>query len=106
MDKYNGSYKSALVRARRVLGKAGFPLSRTTGRYTPYNNEQVTTDGVSVTRLGLSSTITLHVTTWASRHIETAAQREERKLVLALAIQTLREAGLAFDERGWLDCKS
>jgi len=98
---YPGDYRSAIARAKKVLTKAGFPWSTTTGRYAPYGSEQVTTDGVRVSRVGVSETVALHVHSagWLS-----GGAKEEYRLINALAIATLREAGLPFDDRGWLAC--
>lgn len=94
-NTYAGNYKSGIVRAKKILITAGFPWSKTTGRYHPFANTQTTSNGVRVTRVGCSGTIALHV-----RAIVDA------KLIETLAIVALRDAGLNFDERGWLDCEN
>lgn len=96
---YAGAYQSAIARAKKILIAAGFPWSVTSGRYSPFFNEQTTSAGVRVTRMGCSETITIHV-----HDPITPAVREDRRLINALAIATLRDAGMPFDDRGWLAC--
>lgn len=98
---YPGEYRSAIARAKKVLVAAGFPWSTITGRYTPFNNTQKVTAGVTVRRIGCSETVSLHT---RDRDLYTAEASEDRRLMQALAIMTLREAGLPFDDRGWLAC--
>lgn len=95
---YPGEYRSAIARARRILLKAGFSWSQTKGRYSPYGGTQYTTKGLRVTRVGCSDAVALHV--WGDNY----AKREERRELLAGALQVLREAGMPFDDRGWLEC--
>lgn len=102
MTGYKGEVKSAIARAKRVLLAAGFPWSKTTGRYHPFASTQKTTHGVKVTRVGCSNEVALHVR-WRDYESGTEA-RSERHLIEALAVATLREAGLPFDDRGWLKC--
>lgn len=97
---YAGDYKSAIARAKRVLLKAGFAWSHTTGHYTPFDNTQKTTDGVKVTRIGVSETIALHV---QSKRFTDAARDAARDLAQR-ALEALRAAGMPFDDRGWLAC--
>ncbi len=99
--KYRGDYRSAIARSKKALIAAGFPWSVTTGRYTPYNNQQKTSHGVRVTRIGCSSTVAIHV--YDGNSISEPA-RERRRWIEALAIQTMCEAGLPVDHRGWIDC--
>lgn len=101
--RYAGLFRSGIVRAKKVLIAAGFPWSTTTGRYHPFANEQRTTNGVKVTRVGCSGTIAIHVHSHAWTHGNTGA-REDICWIQALAIATLREAGMPFDDRGWLEC--
>lgn len=91
---YAGEYKSAIVRAKRILLAAGFAWSKTTGRYPNH----VTTRGVRVTRVGCGDAISLHV------HNGTYGSREERRDIHKRAIAALRAGGLPFDDRGWLEC--
>lgn len=81
-----------------MLLAAGFPWSVTTGRYQPYCNTQRTTFGVRVTRIGISESVSVNV--WGGEH----HPRDTTRLMEALAIATLREAGMPFDDRGWLAC--
>jgi hypothetical protein len=97
---YAGEFKSAIARAKRALVAAGLPWSVTTGRYSPYFNEQKTTRGLRVTRLGCSDTVTVNV--WGDYAIGAAGN--ERRDLLAKALEVLRAAGLPFDDRGWLEC--
>lgn len=97
---YKGEFTSAIARAKKILIAAGFPWSTTTGRYLPFAGTQTTTRGVRVARVGCSDTVAVHVYGYTF----TGANEAERKLVNALAIATLREAGLPFDDRGWLAC--
>lgn len=99
---YPGEYKSAIAKAKKILVAAGFPWSVTTGRYQPYGNTQVTTRGIRVTRVGYSSTVALHSYGYTGSF--SSALDGERRLIEALAIATLREAGMPFDDRGWLAC--
>lgn len=101
--RYSGNFKSGIVRAKKALIAAGFPWSVTTGRYHPFANEQRTTSGVRVTRLGCSGTITISV--YDGNRMGSEA-RDTRRWVEALAIATLREAGMPFDDRGWLECEN
>lgn len=98
---YAGEFKSAINRAKKVLVAAGFPWSVTSGRYQPFFNEQKTSDGVRVTRVGCSETIAIHI---HDGNKMGEAARADRRLMEALAIATLREAGMPFDDRGWLAC--
>ncbi len=95
---YQGDYKSAIARAKRILLAAGFPWSKTTGRYSPFADTKRTSHGVRVTRVGCSTTIALHA------YLGRYAERGHTKLIEACAIATLREGGLPFDDRGFLDC--
>ena len=99
---YPGEFKSAIAKAKKILVAAGFPWSVTTGRYQPYFNEQVTTRGVRVSRVGCSESIALHV--YGYTHDISEERKQERRMMEALAIATLREAGMPFDDRGWLAC--
>lgn len=95
---YAGEYQSAIARAKKVLLAAGFAWSTSTGRYHPFANTKVTTPGVRVTRIGCSDAVAVHA--YASGY----GERESRRWTEALAIATLRDAGLPFDDRGWLEC--
>lgn len=99
---YAGTIKSAIARAKRILVGEGFPWSVTTGRYSPYFNEQKTTDGVKVTRVGYSDTIALSVRVQRIGYSDEA--RAQVRLIEGLAIGALREGGLPVDDRGWLIC--
>lgn len=96
---YDGEYTSALARCRRVLKKAGLPLYKCEGRYEPFGAEQKRTPGVWVGRVGVSSSIAIHA--WLGRYPAEGAVRE----LEARALTVLREAGLPFDDRGWLECR-
>lgn len=98
---YPGEYRSAIARAKRVLLAAGLPWSVTTGRYHPFANEQKTTNGVRVTRIGCSSTISLHV--WGNHYSNPESRAADRAL-MQKALEVLRADGLPFDDRGWLEC--
>lgn len=98
---YEGTYQSAIARAKKVLTAAGFPWSVTTGRYHPFASTKRSTDGVKVSRVGCSETIALHVRVERWAHV---ADFSGHHLIEGLAIATLREAGLPFDDRGWLAC--
>lgn len=98
---YAGEYRSAIARAKRILLAAGFQWSVTTGRYQPFANTQVTTRGVRVTRVGCSDTVALHI--WGDTLTSDAA-RQRRREMMASALETLRAAGMPFDDRGWLEC--
>ena len=95
---YVGHFRSAIARAKRALLKAGIPWSVTTGRYTPFDSQQVTTYGVRVWRVGCSTNIS------ASVHGGSHKPREEIHALAAKARDVLRAAGLPFDDRGWLHC--
>jgi len=95
---YPGTWKSGIARCKKVLLAAGFVWSTTTGRYTPFNNQQKTTRGVRVTRVGCSKTVAVHARGYEFR------PRDDARWVEALAIATLREAGLPMDDRGWMEC--
>lgn len=101
--RYAGQFRSGIIRAKKILLAAGFPWSVTTGRYYPYGNEQRTSAGVRVQRIGCSSTISVNVYDGV-RHYGPSAS-EDRRWMLALAVQALRDAGLPFDDRGWLECE-
>ena len=96
---YEGTYQAAIARAKRTLIKASFEWSVTRGRYHPFANTQTTTQGVRVTRVGCSSTIALHA--WGY----TYEPREVSQALETKAIETLRAAGLPFDDRGYLECR-
>lgn len=98
-NSYPGQYLSAIARAKKVLLKAGFPWSKTVGRYSPFGGQRVSR-GVRVQRIGLSETVAVHVYGYSYYRSED----EEGRLVHALAIATLRDAGMPFDDRGWLAC--
>lgn len=101
MHSYTGDYRSAIARAKKVLVAAGFPWSVKKGRYTPYFNQQTVSKGVKVTRIGCSESIAIHVSGyWTASE----GDRSTNRWIEALAIATLREAGLPFDDRGWLAC--
>jgi hypothetical protein len=95
---YLGEHTSAIARAKKVLLAAGFPWSTKKGRYQPFFNTQVVTPGVTITRVGYSDTVAVHVREGR------VLNREDRRWIEVLAIATLREAGLPFDDRGWLEC--
>lgn len=95
--QYAGEYRSGIARAKKILLAAGFPWSKTTGRYAFFDSTQRTADGVRVTRVGCSNTIATYV-------INKYGSWDESRLIEMLAIATLREAGLPFDDRGWLEC--
>lgn len=96
---YKGEFNSAIARAKKILLAAGFPWSKTIGRYSAFSDTRYTTVGVKVARIGCSETIAIH--THASRY---GFDREGTRLIQACAIATLREAGMPFDDRGWLAC--
>lgn len=100
---YAGEYLSAIARAKKILTAAGFPWSRSTGRYSAFGGTKKTTDGVRVVRVGCSETVCLHV---YQRYDYSPTHREEYRWIDALAIATLRDAGMSFDDRGWLACGS
>lgn len=97
--QYPGEYRSGIARAKKILLKAGFEWSRTTGHYSPFASTQHISDGVKVTRVGVSGSITIHV---HMRHWK----REEAFALKRRAIEALRAGGLPFDDRGWLECKN
>ena len=99
---YDGTYQSAIARAKRILLRSGFTWSVTTGRYAPYGNAQKTTKGIRVTRVGCSSTIAVDARGYYTGFAHELAEGRELK---KKAIETLRAEGMAFDDRGWLDCK-
>jgi hypothetical protein len=99
---YAGEYKSAITRAKRVLVAAGFPWSKTTGRYSAFGSKQRTTAGVRVTRIGCSDTVALHV--YDDHATYSDAARAKRRDLETRALATLRAGGLPFDDRGWLEC--
>ena len=101
-DKYKGTYRSAINRCKKVLTAAGFPWSVTTGRYSPYNNQQKTSFGVRVQRVGCSNTVSLHV--YDDLMLDNEEKRNTRRLILALATQTLREAGIPIQDNTFIDC--
>lgn len=103
MSAYPGTYQAAIARAKRVLIAAGFPWSKTSGRYSPFTNEQVTTLGMRVTRIGCSTSVSVSVHGW-SRLPFTSELKERMHFMQKWAVITLREAGLPFDDRGWLEC--
>ncbi len=98
---YEGEYQSAIARAKRILLAAGFPWAVKRGRYTPFFNQQTVSRGVKVTRIGVSETIALHASGYWSA---ATGDRDTSRWVHALAVATLREAGMPFDDRGWLAC--
>lgn len=91
-------WKSGIAKAKRILVNAGFPWSVTTGRYSPFGGTQKTTPGIRVTRIGCSESIS--VSAWGM----TRRNRDASNWMEALAIATLRQAGMPFDDRGWLAC--
>jgi hypothetical protein len=99
---YPGSYKSAIARAKKVLLAAGFPWSVIKGRYSPYYNTQTVTSGIVVKRVGFSKKISVHFRDSRAAYSESVFQ--EGLLIKALAIATLREAGLPFQDNGFLEC--
>lgn len=92
------SYRSGIARAKKILIAAGFPWSVTSGRYSPFAQTQTTTRGVRVTRVGRSGTISVHV--------YREENRDTWRWMNALAVATLQDAGMPFDERGWLTCRN
>lgn len=98
--QYSGTHRSAIARAKRILTGAGMRWSRTTGRYSPFGGTQKTTHGVRVTRIGCSACIALHVYDGG----DVLWGREARREIHARALEILREGGLPFDDRGWLEC--
>jgi hypothetical protein len=96
-------YKSAIAKAKKILVAAGIPWSKSTGRYSPFSQTKITTHGVKVHRIGCSDSIALHV--YNGERTSEAARNERRELE-AKAIQILRDAGMPFDDRGWLHCGS
>jgi hypothetical protein len=103
---YRGSYTSALVRCRKVLAAAGVPLSKKSGRYSPFASTQKFTTGVTVHRLGVSDTVALHATVSNSRGepLHDARSSAEARALEARALAVLRDAGLQFDDRLFLEC--
>jgi hypothetical protein len=99
---YPGSYQSALARSRRVLKVAGVPLAKKHGRYSPFGQTQTWEPGVRLSRVGLSSCISLTsvLSTYSS------STDEERRALERRALELLRADGLPFDHRGWLECES
>jgi hypothetical protein len=98
MSYYEKEASSAMARAKRVLKKAEFTLSRVTGRYHPFNNQQRVSHGVRVSVVGCSDTIAL---TFHMPFFNSAELAEYKARVLAC----LRANGLPFDDRCWLNCK-
>lgn len=98
-DYYVGEVASALARCRRVLKRAGIPLYTISGRYRPLGPAQKQTPGVKVSRVGLGRNIALHAWLGSAAPIEKVKDLESR------AIAVLREAGLPFDGRGWLETR-
>lgn len=102
---YQGSYTSAIARARRIILAAGMSWAKKHGRYEPFCNHQTWTPGVRVTRIGVSDAVSLSVVLRASgQEYGGDAERRERLEIEARALAILREAGLPFDHRGWLEC--
>ena len=95
---YQGEYRSAIAKAKRILLAAGFTLSKTTGRYHPFARTQKTTHGVKVTRIGCSETISMYM------HMGEHYDRDVMRSETALALKALRDGGMPFDDRGWLAC--
>lgn len=91
---YAGTVPSAIARCKRILKAAGFPWWEVKGRYTPFDNQQIHTPGIRVRRVGYSTNVAVQVN----------VERGDHGLVEALAVSTLRDAGLPFDDRGWLAC--
>lgn len=98
---YAGEFQSAINRAKKTLINAGFSWSVTSGRYQPFFNEQTTSNGIRVTRIGCSETIAIHI---HDGNKMGEAARDNRCMMEALAIACLRDAGMPFDDRGWLAC--
>lgn len=101
---YHGNWKSAARRARRVLKAAGVPLYRVVGRYSPYGGAQKVEPGANVSRLGCSDAISLHARSSASSYYSATIAQADREL-FARALAALRADGLAFDDRGFLECE-
>ena len=91
--------RSAIARSKRVLLAAGFPWSVITGRYSAYGNTQKVTTGIHVWRVGVSKTVSVN---WRGEIFST--DFDSRTLRVALAVSALRDAGLPYDDRGWLEC--
>lgn len=91
---YEGSVKSALSRARKILRAAGFPMGKVVGRYHPFMRTQTIEEGITVHRVGCSRNVA--VGAYTTSHMRHPRERE--------AIETLRNAGMPFDEKGWLAC--
>lgn len=102
MSVYQGSYKSLIARAKKVLTSAGIPWSRTTGRYHPFASTKRSTKGVRVVRIGASTTVMLVAGGFNWSRLD---ERREETALKARALEALRAAGLAFDGRGWLEAR-
>ena len=93
MDQYyKGLYTSAIARAKRVLMAADIPWSTYTGRYPNHS----VSPGIKVARVGCSDKVCIH----ACGRVPGPRELERQ------AVEVLRAAGLPFDDRGWLECRT
>lgn len=96
---YPGQVSSALKRVRKILRDAGYSLGKVTGPYSPFGNTQTSHEGPNASRVGCSRWISLH---WTH---SSPYCRKKRSQWMPEILALLREAGLPFDDKGWLECK-
>lgn len=87
------------ARLRAVLKREGFPLSKTTGRYSPFDSSQIVTPGFKVARVGVSKSVAVHYRS------STRLMSDEDRATYAAGLAALCAAGYPVDERGWVTCE-
>jgi len=98
----NPSYVCRRIRA--ILRQQGWPMHRMQGRYQPFCNEQVGTEGYSITKVGCSKSVALHYDSpyAAGRTIDVGI--EKRQAMMHQAIALLRSKGYRITDVGWIEC--
>lgn len=89
------------ARIRKILAAQGWPLSKTSGVYSPFGGSKtVTTEGYYAYKVGVSKRVTVNYT-FGSRSF---CDREVRRAKLYEAVELLRGLGYRITEDGRIEC--
>ncbi len=95
-----------IAQVKRILARAGFPLSRKSGTYSPYGSTSKRTPGFVVQRVGYGKSVAVDFTAGHDQAVSHFAPKmtDAQKAQHAAGLQILRDRGYTFNECGWVEC--
>ncbi len=90
---------------KKILKSKGWPLHTMSGRYTPFCNTQVGTEGFSVRKVGCSKSVSVYYSAGYGDGRSREIPRDYRKAKETEAWALLKELGYRISDIGWIECE-